>query len=328
MTPGVAARADAGLDRPLVSFTLYAYNQEDCVREAVESALAQTYSPLEIILSDDCSRDRTFEIMQEMAAAYRGPHRVVARKSAVNRGLLRHINDVVQIAQGEIIVYAAGDDISLPERTAEHVAIYTRWPETYAVCSDYFTMSEIPVPFAEQTERGVREFTLLRHMSNAGGWGAGATYSYRRKCYEWPVPVPDQFEYEDRTLPTSAALLGRVAFMKAKLIRYTTPGETGQLEAKRRWLQRKALGPVVAHVRFILKTAVEEGKIGNLTRVMALVALQMGFWEVTVENAPASDAGRRIRVILSKLIGAPSAFILRIQRFFDFYAPILRRPRG
>jgi glycosyltransferase involved in cell wall biosynthesis len=42
----------------------------------VEGAFSQTYSPLEIILSDDCSSDRTFEIMEEMAREYQGPHLV------------------------------------------------------------------------------------------------------------------------------------------------------------------------------------------------------------------------------------------------------------
>ena len=64
-------------ERPLICFGLLAYNQEPFIREAVEGALAQTYAPLEIILSDDCSTDRTFEIMQETVAAYRGPHKVV-----------------------------------------------------------------------------------------------------------------------------------------------------------------------------------------------------------------------------------------------------------
>ena len=58
-------------ERPLVTFALFAYNQERYIREAVEGAFAQTYEPLEIILSDDCSTDRTFEIMQEMVANYR-----------------------------------------------------------------------------------------------------------------------------------------------------------------------------------------------------------------------------------------------------------------
>ena len=45
-------------DRPLVTFALFAYNQEQYIREAVEGAFSQTYEPLEIILSDDCSSDR------------------------------------------------------------------------------------------------------------------------------------------------------------------------------------------------------------------------------------------------------------------------------
>ena len=55
-------------DRPLVTFALFAYNQEQYIREAIEGAFAQTYQPLEIILSDDCSTDRTFEIMREMGS--------------------------------------------------------------------------------------------------------------------------------------------------------------------------------------------------------------------------------------------------------------------
>ena len=75
---------DNATDQPMVTFALFAYNQEKYIREAVKGAFSQTYEPLEIILSDDCSSDRTFEIMQEMAKAYQGPHRVVARTNRKN----------------------------------------------------------------------------------------------------------------------------------------------------------------------------------------------------------------------------------------------------
>ena len=68
--------------RPLITFALMAYNQEQLIEEAVAGALAQTYSPLEIILSDDCSTDRTFEIMEEMADEYKGPHSVSIRRTS------------------------------------------------------------------------------------------------------------------------------------------------------------------------------------------------------------------------------------------------------
>lgn len=103
-------------DRPLVTLALFAYNQEHYIREAVEGAFAQTYSPLEIILSDDCSSDRTFEIMQEMAAVYAGSHQLALNRMSKNSGLSNHINHVFDIAKGELLVVAAGDDISLPSR--------------------------------------------------------------------------------------------------------------------------------------------------------------------------------------------------------------------
>ena len=66
-------------ERPLVTFALFAYNQEKYIHEAVEGALAQTYEPLEIILSDDSSTDRTFEVMSELAKKYNGKNKVIVR---------------------------------------------------------------------------------------------------------------------------------------------------------------------------------------------------------------------------------------------------------
>lgn len=110
--------ADADHSPPLITFMLLAYNQEKYVRKAIEGALVQTYEPLEILLSDDCSTDRTFEIMTEMAAAYRGPHRVTVVQNPVNMGVFAHNLARGQQASGELVVAAAGDDISLPHRTA------------------------------------------------------------------------------------------------------------------------------------------------------------------------------------------------------------------
>jgi len=107
--------------RPLVSFALIAYNQEQYIREAVEGAFSQTYSPLEIILSDDCSSDRTFEIMQEMAEAYKGPHEVRVRQNLKNCGLGAHVSSALAESKGEYITLAAGDDISVDDRTAHAI---------------------------------------------------------------------------------------------------------------------------------------------------------------------------------------------------------------
>jgi glycosyltransferase involved in cell wall biosynthesis len=111
---------------PLVTFALFAFEQEQFVRDAIEGALAQSYEPLEIILSDDGSSDRTFAIMQEMAAAYRGPHSVKLRRSEINLGTSLHVAAVAAMAEGELLVVAAGDDISLPHRTTDLAEAWLR----------------------------------------------------------------------------------------------------------------------------------------------------------------------------------------------------------
>jgi cellulose synthase/poly-beta-1,6-N-acetylglucosamine synthase-like glycosyltransferase len=102
---------------PLVSIALFAYNQEDYVEAAVNAALSQDYPNLEIVLSDDGSTDRTFDIMKQMVARYSGPHQVRARQSKANAGTLRHVLELAHEIQGDFLVLATGDDIQLPDRT-------------------------------------------------------------------------------------------------------------------------------------------------------------------------------------------------------------------
>lgn len=171
---------------PLVTFALFAYNQEKFIREAVEAAFAQTYEPLEIILSDDCSTDGTFEIMQEMAAAYRGPHRVRAVQTPRNLGVVQHVLLRGREAAGDIVVVAAGDDVSLPERVARHVPHYAD-PKVWAVSTGFHLIDEdgnvvsenetipIGVQFVNKWQTYIKKPTVVIQ---------GSTASYRKEVFD------------------------------------------------------------------------------------------------------------------------------------------------
>jgi glycosyltransferase involved in cell wall biosynthesis len=137
-------------NRPLVTFALFAYNQEKYIREAIEGAFAQTYSPLEIILSDDCSSDRTFEIMEEMAREYRGPHFVKVRRNAQNVGTIDHLLTVARLATGVLMVVAAGDDISVPTRTEKCLTVYLEHDAT-AIYSGRVVIDDVGIELGIET---------------------------------------------------------------------------------------------------------------------------------------------------------------------------------
>lgn len=104
----------------LISYCLLSYNQEEFIEEAIQGALDQTYSNLEIIISDDASTDLTFEIIKSVVEGYRGSHKIILNQNERNLGIGAHFSKVCKtIAKGDYIITAAGDDIS----KLEHVKI-------------------------------------------------------------------------------------------------------------------------------------------------------------------------------------------------------------
>ena len=91
---------------PRVTVALLSHRDAAFIGEAIAGALAQTV-PCEIIVSNDCSDDGTHEIASALLAGYRGPHQVSVRRTARNLGVAGHVNDVLPLARGGIIVMIA-----------------------------------------------------------------------------------------------------------------------------------------------------------------------------------------------------------------------------
>jgi glycosyltransferase involved in cell wall biosynthesis len=121
---------------PLVSVTVCSFNQEKYIRECVESVLAQTYSPLEIIFSDDCSADRTAEIIESCLADYKGAHSIQFIKQPRNPGGMGRENwlDSYRRTTGKFIVQFCGDDAMFPAMIENMVKVWrAKWVSMVAV---------------------------------------------------------------------------------------------------------------------------------------------------------------------------------------------------
>lgn len=208
------------MSRPLITFALISYNQERFIREAVRGAFAQTHSPLEIILSDDCSEDGTFDIMREEASGYDGPHRVLLNRNERNLGIGGHVNRVMEISNGELIVPAAGDDVSLPTRAEELVKVWSKG-ENFSVYSSYFIVDENGIDRGVWSEPELASVGFRLDKLRSGVMrGLGCADAWSRAVFDTFGPLPEGIVSEDVAIPFRATLLGQIAYLDKCLVKY------------------------------------------------------------------------------------------------------------
>jgi len=202
----------------LITFCVFAYNQADYIEDAIIGALNQNYSPLEIILSDDCSTDKTFSIMEKMVTNYKGKHKLILNKNIKNLGTCLHLNKVFQLANGELFILANGDDISEYNRTQEVFESYIKsdkkarsFLSNYTVIDNSKNILEgqyIP-SFPNTYDRFIKRYWFAH----------GSTLSIHRELYDFFGNLGYGF-HEDQILMHRSLLLGTVEYIPKKLINY------------------------------------------------------------------------------------------------------------
>jgi len=222
---------------PLVSFILLTYNQQKFVEEAVRAALLQTYQPLEIIISDDASTDRTFERVKNVIGEYKGPHVVAASVNARNMGTNAHVNVAVRKAKGEFIVVAAGDDVSLPGRVEKLVM---RWQSgASGVFSNAMIIDAQSNPRETFVRHGYKHMADWREMLLAGTHGAwGCTLSWEKRVFESFGDMPENILGEDAVIPFRCGLLNGLSYVDEPLVHYRDHGGNVSFWAEERRLSR------------------------------------------------------------------------------------------
>ena len=204
--------------RPLISYVVTTYNIEKFVEQSVQCAFAQTYTPLEIVLSDDASTDNTFEIMKKMASEYDGPHKIVLNRNEKNLGITKHMNKAyLELATGEIIVAAHGDDISEPNRTEKSYAYLSEHPNTTAVSFSIEAINENGEMLKQHS--AIVEKIHMYDFQRGGNIPAPSRCFYK-KVMEVFGPLNDDCPTEDELISFRALLMGENAFLPEKMVKY------------------------------------------------------------------------------------------------------------
>jgi glycosyltransferase involved in cell wall biosynthesis len=202
-------------------FVLLTYNHARYVQEAIKGALSQTYVPLDIIISDDCSQDGTFDIITEELATYRGPHKIMLTRNEKNLGITRHINKIMDITKAQLIVAAAGDDISQPNRTLRIVEIWGEGKGALVIGCNPTVIDDKGKYQGLLFRKGYSPDFSLEEIVRRGNTGFFLT-AWDRLIFDRFGPLPTNASFEDQLIPFWGAMLGRnaVCFLDEPLVQY------------------------------------------------------------------------------------------------------------
>jgi O-antigen biosynthesis protein len=164
----MAMNADAF---PLISILIPNYNYIKYLATAVDSALAQKYPNIEVIVSDNCSTDGAWELLNER---YGSNPRVRLFQNAQNIGMAANFDRLLELARGDYLMCLSSDDFLYPSHLSLLAAQFAGDPSLDVVyCNTYFAdddgrvfsmrnlPGQFPVSYVDARDELVENFTTV-----------------------------------------------------------------------------------------------------------------------------------------------------------------------
>lgn len=123
---GATARPRPPASEPLVSVILTCYEHERFVVRALDAVMAQTYRPIQLIVTDDASTDDSARVIERWLAG-NWPDATFLRHE-VNAGLCTTLNEALRVVAGDFVAIGSADDWMEPERVERQVACFRDAP--------------------------------------------------------------------------------------------------------------------------------------------------------------------------------------------------------
>jgi glycosyltransferase involved in cell wall biosynthesis len=217
--------------RPLISVILACYNHEKFVAEAINGVLSQTYKPLEVIIFDDCSPDRTAEVIERTIANH--PRRSDVRFIRNNENIGGHaVSEIgLRMVTGKFVFISCGDDVMLPDMIEEMAAVWIKDGVSLVTANAIYIDEEsrsLNRTFRDPNETADDSFeTLARDGGNACCFGP--SIGFDREIYDKFGFVPSYMKVYDVIYPFYAYLLNGARFIPKPLVKYRVHGNNASL---------------------------------------------------------------------------------------------------
>lgn len=223
------------LKLPLVSFVVTSYNYEKYILKTLESIKNQTYKNFEIIVVDDCSCDKSVEIIESFISENQDL-RITLIKNDKNSGQLFSMLRGLKEAKGQFVSFIDSDDILFPDYAKDHIRVHLQTSVAFTSCQiaeigeddEVHTMSSISSPHCDSLDKLLSDeepnYKILKHKRFGGWyWSPNSSAMFRKASIDLILDYKNTDKWKicpDKFLFNFAHLIGGSAIIYTPLIGY------------------------------------------------------------------------------------------------------------
>ncbi|MHB1954158.1 MAG: glycosyltransferase family 2 protein [Sulfobacillus sp.] len=253
------------------------FNHAAYIRECVESVLAQSMEPHEIIIINDGSTDASDDVMRDLCARY---ERRLTYWAQTNRGAAQSINSGILRATGEVVAILNSDDIFLPTRLEQCAAVLTQEPGVDVVATriefiDGAGREVNNVWYTDAIAVGARLGDLALGLSNANFVMTTSNLVVRRSLFEdVGYFAKMRYAHDLEFLLRSLAYNKRLKVLEESLLKYRVHGRNTISEDHSRVRAEWAASLALYLVRAARSQGAEKIHLGRLIDIFEKHGLQ------------------------------------------------------
>ena len=212
-----------------IDILLATYNGEKYLSELIDSILSQTYKNIRLIISDDCSKDNTREILDKYK---KEDSRVIVYKQEQNQGYVKNFEFLLKKVESDYYMLADQDDVWLPEKVEKSLqklkaenadlvfgdleVVDQNLKTIYPSFNDFMLLS-----------RKIQKYIKSYKLNYLYNCITGCTVLAKSKFIPKILPIPTNSKYfiHDHWIGIIMSTYGKVAYMPEKYIKYRQHGD-------------------------------------------------------------------------------------------------------
>lgn len=279
---------------------LISYNQENYIVEALEGIRNQTRAPFEVIIADDASKDSTQNVIMQYVETH-GLHHWKLLLSERNRGITGNVQQGIDVANGDIIILLAGDDVSLPNRCEVTLDLFEKNPHVNIIANSGFIINSDGVTTGEKNEA---DGALVNDVIKVVRFGFPGVHpvgqAFRRVIFSKYGPLPSDVPNEDDQISFRGIVDGGILTSAIKTYKYRVHDRSASSWVRNKQsndeFYRRFTEDMVVRERHVKHwiTCVKTAHVDNQDYLVQLLKKKVALYEIFSGKYPLGFFGRMI----------------------------------